>query len=194
MSIEELMLKLNGNGKIADKETAIELLKVSSKAWELLSTELKKDEEVMLYYQPDNYVANEFGPEFGCYIQEGSALYCDKAFELKTDTIKGKFSEEYISSIVPKCVLKKSNSFVKAYLNVQKKLKTSITDSFTEHTENSDNPILANMHCVSKKRDCIYGSSGDGFDSFFTVYGYDKSNLSEIVYEEYQQYCLAKRR
>lgn len=47
------MEKLNGKGRVTDKQTAIELLMVSQKAWNLLSPKLKKDEEVMLYYQPN---------------------------------------------------------------------------------------------------------------------------------------------
>lgn len=43
---------VNIHGCIKDKQKAIELLCSTSKAWDFLSEELKRDPEVMMYYQP----------------------------------------------------------------------------------------------------------------------------------------------
>ena len=58
---------INKYGFINDKETAIELLCLTSNAWLVLSDELKEDEEVIMYYQPVGRIRNSEGYDYGVF-------------------------------------------------------------------------------------------------------------------------------
>ncbi len=197
LNIEELMKKLNEKGKITDKETAIELLMISPKAWDLLSPELKKDEEIMLYYQPNMYVKVEGGPTFGAYEPEWAGVECDKRFKIDADIYVSCYSSVTINSIMPKCILKKSNSFKKAYLRVQKSLKYERTLSGDKEYGTAAKKYIEIKNSLTG----IYGETKypwqgdtDGYRNDFEMFEADLSVLPEIVEEVYQNYLSEKRR
>ena len=198
LKVEELMNKLNEKGKITDKETAIELLMVSPKAWDLLSPELKKDEEVILYYQPQRYVETEGGPTFGAYEPSYAAVECDKRFKMDAKVHVGCFADVNIISMMPKFVLRKSNRFKKAYLNVQKRLKYELTLSGDmechDQTKEEYKKITKNMEGIYREAEYPYVGQTDGYHNYFAVYETDLSVLPEIVEDEYKQYLKEKRR
>jgi len=197
LNIEELMEKLNGKGRVTDKQTAIELLMVSPKAWSLLSPELKKDEEVMLYYQPNLYVEVEGGPTFGAYEPEWAGVKCDKRFKINASIYVSCYASISIKSMMPKIVLRKSNEFKKAYLSVQKRLDYKITISgdseYGSYAKQYDE-ITKNMEGVYGETEYPYEGATDGYHNDFKVYEADLSVLPEIVNEEYKKYLSTKRR
>ena len=197
LNIEELMEKLNGKGRVTDKQTAIELLMVSPKAWNLLSPELKKDEEVMLYYQPLRYIETEEGPTVGAAeIEEGGRLY-DKEFEIDGTVSVCCCVCVSINSAMPKCVLKKSNSFKKAYMAVQERLDykrvCSGSKVFSEGRKKFEE-LTENMHGIYGSTKHRYCGPTDGYIDDYTVYECDPETLPQIVEEEYQKYLSTKRR
>ena len=197
LNIEELMKKLNGKGKITDKKTAIELLMISPNAWDLLSPELKKDEEIMLYVQPKLYVEVEGGPTFGAYEPEWAGVECDKRFKIDASINISCYASIKIKSMMPKFVLRKSNDFKKAYLNVQKRLdykRTLSGDREYGLAAEKYNDIAENMEGVYGKTEYPYEGATDGYHDDFTVYEADLSVLPGIVDEEYQKYINTKRK
>ena len=78
---------LYSNGVVRDKEMAIELLCQSSLAWEILDESLKRDPEVIMYYQPLGYRLLEYTDvdpeEVGICLCEGVQIVPQKGFELE---------------------------------------------------------------------------------------------------------------
>ena len=197
LNVEELMKKLNEKGKITDKKTAIELLMVSPKAWGLLSPELKKDEEVMLYYQPQRYIDTESGPTIGAAeIEDGGRLY-DKEFEIDGSVSVSCYVSVSIKSVMPKCILKKSNSFKKAYMDVQKRLdykRVYSGSKLLSSDRKKFEELTKNMHGIYGSTKYPYYGPTDGYFDDYTVYECDSNTLPEIVEEEYQKYLSRKGR
>ena len=198
LSVEELMEKFDNKGKITDKETAIELLTISPKAWNLLSNELKQDEELMLYYQPKRYVETEEGPTYGAAeVESGGRLY-DKEFKIEGKVTVSCVVSVSIKSVMPNCVLKKSKSFRKAYMAVQNRLDYKPTSSYMSKISRSGKE---NYEKLTENMNGIYGYTQyqltgptDGYFADYCLYEADFSKLPEIVNEEYKKYLKTTRR
>lgn len=196
LSIEELTKKLNEKGKITDKQTAIELLMLSPDAWKILSSELQEDEEVMLYYQPKRYVETDEGPTYGIYEPESGGILYDNAFEIDGDVTVSSYFSVNIKSVMPKCVIERSNNFKKAYMNVQKKLEyKNVEDGnkITSEGKKRYDELTENMHGIYAAKNRFYGSS-DGYVDDYRLYECDLTQLPEIVDEEYKKYLMTKGR
>lgn len=188
--IQELMSKLNCSGKIEDKEIAIKLLMITPNAWMLLSKELRKDKEIMLYYQPEGYIESESGPTSGAYIPENVSLYCNEAFVIDGIVEVPGYASIKIHSLVPKCVLRRGNNFVKAYISVQKrmKLKQKNNQDLEEIKESDLIEKMRKMNSIHGYCNLHYDGPTDGYYSDTVEYIFDKSNLEQIVQEEYQKF------
>ena len=99
---------------IDDKKLAIAMLCQTNKVWDRLSTELKNDPDVILYYQPTGY------------MMEIGTLDRDDAVKKATFLIEDGFS--YLEGMqIPTFALKVSGFDLKKYIAIQEKMKDLAT-------------------------------------------------------------------
>ena len=136
---------LDKNGKITDKKIAIELLKRSPKVWNLLSDELKKDVEVILYHQPNACVYWYRWVEhsrWGVKLIQSSGIICEPGFiaEYNRQTDYEEYSSDCISDEVIYSEGIDDSKLKEVYRNLQRKIKSEnerISEPSNEFYENN---------------------------------------------------------
>ena len=112
--MNEMLAKSNNakfEGMITNKQEAIKMLCLTSKAWNYIAPELKKDSDVMMCYQPLGYVEVEIVEDVGPLDELGTDLYTEEGFV---------YSRDY--GIVPSWSYEVPNFDYKRYREIQNEM------------------------------------------------------------------------
>ena len=179
-------------GAITDPELAKSLLCVTSNAWFILDDPLKRNSDVIMYYQPMAKHRYEIGADYGAYEPIASAEGLQKGF----CNIKGNKCKNYAYDVClfPTIIYPKDFDY-ELYANIQYEFFKGV-ELYTNHTYSifssrispSKKKLLDNIEFDDRQIDVIINGDYYGYfsrdveridDEDYVIY--DRSRLREIV-------------